>query len=284
MVGYVILHYQNENVSKQCISSLLASSKESPIVVVDNASPNGSGKRLQSYYAAEKRIVVLLNEANLGFAKGNNVGFAYLKKHFNPDYIVVLNNDVIITDLNFENVLTTFMQQNNLDVCGPDILTPTGKHQNPLLPATPSTHKLIVQMLADEVRMLLLKMGILQKQILAFYNRSSASHHKVQVTENVSGSGVLHGACIAYSKRYLQSANFAFLPLTFLYAEEFLLADYLHHRHFSSGICTATSVKHLGGVSTATELSDKQKLMFKTHQMNKSLCIVLWQRLKYICK
>ena len=38
------------------------------IVIVDNASPNGSGKELEEYYEHSEKVTVLLSEENLGFA------------------------------------------------------------------------------------------------------------------------------------------------------------------------------------------------------------------------
>lgn len=277
-IGYVVLHYQNGKVTTSCINSLLKTSTDAPIVVVDNASPNSSGKQLMNIFQNEKRITIILNTKNVGFARGNNLGFQYLKQNYDIDNIVVINNDVIIDSSDFEKQIISYMQQNKIDVCGPDILTPALKHQNPLLPHIVTTKKLIVQIVADEMRMLLLRLKLFEKRIYAFYNRSSASHHKTTVATN----GILHGACIVYGRRYVQSEQYAFLPLTFLYAEEMLLADFLKHKKYSTSICTTTSVTHLGGVSTAIGMNEKEKLIFKTHQMNKSLCIVLWQRLKYL--
>ena len=50
MFGYVVLHYQNIKVTEKCIRSLKNQFKESYIVVVDNCSPNGSGKLLREKY------------------------------------------------------------------------------------------------------------------------------------------------------------------------------------------------------------------------------------------
>ena len=47
MFGYVILHYQSIEITKKCVDKLLMFSKTNPIVIVDNCSPNGSGKQLE---------------------------------------------------------------------------------------------------------------------------------------------------------------------------------------------------------------------------------------------
>jgi hypothetical protein len=38
----------------------------------------------------------MINDQNKGFAGGNNIGIRYAFDHFNPDYILLLNNDTIV--------------------------------------------------------------------------------------------------------------------------------------------------------------------------------------------
>lgn len=44
----------------------------------------------------EEDIVIIRNENNLGFSRGNNVGIKYALKFSNPDYVLLLNNDMIV--------------------------------------------------------------------------------------------------------------------------------------------------------------------------------------------
>lgn len=50
MFGYVVLHYENIEITERCIKALLENFKHSPIVIVDNCSPNNSGKLLKQKY------------------------------------------------------------------------------------------------------------------------------------------------------------------------------------------------------------------------------------------
>lgn len=56
-------------------------SKNNPIIIVDNCSPNGSGKQLEKMYSKCINITVIINEENQGFAKGNNLGYQYIKEN-----------------------------------------------------------------------------------------------------------------------------------------------------------------------------------------------------------
>lgn len=48
----------------------------------------------------EKKLLLIKNNENYGFAKGNNIAIDYTIKYDNPDYILLLNNDTIV-DPNF---------------------------------------------------------------------------------------------------------------------------------------------------------------------------------------
>ena len=75
MIVFVILHYLSEKMTIECIDQLekIKGTSDINIVVVDNASANGSGKRLKERYEKTSYCTVLLNAENMGFAKGNNV-------------------------------------------------------------------------------------------------------------------------------------------------------------------------------------------------------------------
>ena len=92
-IGFVVLHYNVVAETEQCVESILKriDSSDFEIVVVDNASPNKSGPQIQSLFANREHVSVILNEENLGFARGNNVGFRFLKNEKKCDFIVMLN-------------------------------------------------------------------------------------------------------------------------------------------------------------------------------------------------
>jgi GT2 family glycosyltransferase len=80
-IGFVILHYLAKEETINCVSSIKekVGTEDYLIVIVDNASSNGSGNELLEKYENDSKVKVLINRENLGFAKGMNVGFQYLK-------------------------------------------------------------------------------------------------------------------------------------------------------------------------------------------------------------
>ncbi|HFR3257664.1 TPA: glycosyltransferase family 2 protein, partial [Streptococcus suis] len=132
MIAFVILHYQAMEETISCVDTIKNMVKEEKkIVIVDNASPNKTGINLREKYSQDSEVIVLLSEKNLGFAQGNNIGYKEARK-FSPEFIVVMNNDVFLTQENFYSLLQESHKRYNFDVLGPDIYsTKTNLHQNP---------------------------------------------------------------------------------------------------------------------------------------------------------
>ncbi|MDB5894740.1 MAG: glycosyltransferase [Rhodoferax sp.] len=94
-VSVVVLTYNNLALTEACLASLLRESDypNLEIVVVDNASSDGSREYLQQFAAEHPATRLILNDTNLGFAAGNNVGLAAAT----GEYLVILNNDTVVT-------------------------------------------------------------------------------------------------------------------------------------------------------------------------------------------
>ena len=98
---FVVLHYKTAEDTIECIKSIENLEDKSFIVVIDNASNNGSIEEVEKVFQKYHNIHIIKNESNLGFAEGNNVGFDYAKNSVKAKFIVVLNNDIIIQDRKF---------------------------------------------------------------------------------------------------------------------------------------------------------------------------------------
>ena len=144
-ISYVILHYKNLNDTIKCIESLLrTTNNDSNLIVVDNGSGDGSGEKLKKKYQDMPQIKVLLLENNVGFSKGNNAGYIYVKKNYDSDFIVVTNNDVVFYQKNFEETIKKIYAQSQFYVLGPDVYIPRHKdHQNPLFKTPINKQQLI---------------------------------------------------------------------------------------------------------------------------------------------
>jgi GT2 family glycosyltransferase len=86
----IILNYNGADVIKKCLASVLkVDYPDFEVVVVDNDSTDGS---LEIAKANFSKAHFIKNEANLGFAAGNNIGIRFALERM-ADYVLLLNND-----------------------------------------------------------------------------------------------------------------------------------------------------------------------------------------------
>lgn len=280
MFGYVILHYQSIEITKKCVDKLLMFSKDNPIIIVDNCSPNGSGKQLEKMYSKCINITVIINEENQGFAKGNNLGYQYIKRKYSLNYVVVMNNDIMIEDNDFAVIIEQFMEKNEVDVCGPDMVTLKGNHQNPLQ-LKPYTSKYLQRRVrADKIKVLLLRTRLFWK---LYENYKKTNKIPIRTKQPTVFDCILHGSCIIYGPEYIKREQNAFLPITYMYNEEAILYDYLVHKGYKTGYCSDVTILHMEGVSTSERIENKKKkVMFGFKNNIKSIEAQLEERKKYI--
>ena len=79
-IVYLILHYLTYDETIKCVDSIKSYNKNNDyeIVIVDNGSNNRTGERLLNDYKKEKNVHIIISKENLGFARGNNLGFKYI--------------------------------------------------------------------------------------------------------------------------------------------------------------------------------------------------------------
>ena len=133
MVCFVILHYMALEETVVCVESILNNVEgEKRVIIVDNASPNGSVKDLRDRYGGNPLVDVLETGANLGFARGNNYGYRYAVKNYAPAFAVVMNNDMEIRQHDFIGRMEQSYEEHRFAIMGPDIYSTKKKyHQNP---------------------------------------------------------------------------------------------------------------------------------------------------------
>lgn len=94
-VSVVVVTYNNLDLTKDCLRSLELYSdyQNLEVIVVDNASSDGTPAFLTEWAARGEGRRVILNPDNRGFAAANNQGLAVAQ----GDYLVMLNNDTYVT-------------------------------------------------------------------------------------------------------------------------------------------------------------------------------------------
>lgn len=219
MTVFVILHYQAIEETRNCVSSIKQNvHDDKKIIIVDNNSPNGSGKLLENSYKNDADVIVILNKNNSGFAKGNNIGYEKAKEFF-PDYIVVLNSDTFLTKDDFSEKIEEAYQKYSFDVLGPDIFsTRTNSHQNPQCELNYTLEEL------KHVKQKLLLKNAFKILLRIKYMFGKIKENSPQALEqNIAIGQVLHGAFYVFSKHFIEKHNECFYSGTFMYFESYIL-------------------------------------------------------------
>jgi GT2 family glycosyltransferase len=93
MISVIILNYNGKNFLMDCLTSVLKSNYPNfEIILVDNASTDDSIKIVEETLGCSALLKIIKNDANLGFAAGNNLGAGYSK----GKYVLFLNNDTLV--------------------------------------------------------------------------------------------------------------------------------------------------------------------------------------------
>ena len=92
LVGIIVVHYQKIEDTLRCLESLRELDYENAfVIVVDSASPNGSGFELRSRFSG-MGVEVIISPENLGFAASNNFGIKRAQA-LGAKYVWLLNAD-----------------------------------------------------------------------------------------------------------------------------------------------------------------------------------------------
>jgi len=101
-VSLIIVNWNGERWLPNCLNALRAQTfRDFETIVVDNASSDKSVALIEGDYP---EVILVRNDRNDGFAKGNNIG--YLQSH--GGYILLLNNDTESDPELLENMVAAF--------------------------------------------------------------------------------------------------------------------------------------------------------------------------------
>ncbi len=106
-LSIIILNYNTRELLRDCLNSIKKSKLNNysyEIIVVDNASTDGSARMVEEEF---EEVKLIINRKNLGFAAGNNRGFQKAK----GKYVLLLNPDTIIQPETLKTMIA-FMEEN----------------------------------------------------------------------------------------------------------------------------------------------------------------------------
>jgi len=172
MFSVVIVTFNSRAIIGKCLDSLLSLKPRSEIIVVDNASKDGTFEEVKSRYGG---VHIISNKKNLGFTKGCNQG----ARAASGKYILFLNPDTEIVSRDIFQRLRNFLPKHmDLGAVGFKFLN-RDKSLQPSCGFFPTFPRI----LADRMKLVNNSWG--------FLIRKKGFYRKTQPVDWVSGSGLL---------------------------------------------------------------------------------------------
>ncbi len=282
MLSIIIVSYNTKEILLQCLENLLQIGlfEGNEIIVVDNASKDGSAEAIEKEY---KEAIVVKNTTNKLFAGACNQGAEIAK----GKYLLLLNSDAFPGEGQIEK-LVRFMDSSSLKIAcvGPRVIFPNGSLQtegHPMLgiPLTISTFLGILKWpISDKIKGKLLPRG----------------YHKFRYgkTRNV---GWISGSCMLIRKQAWDQVG----PLDerlYFYREDIEWPYRAYKMSFETWVVPESQVVHLVGASSGKEWSYNRRLKllrgekyfykvtqgYTYHFINQCLMLALYPLSYLICK
>jgi GT2 family glycosyltransferase len=158
-VTIIVLNWNNWEDTIECLESLFQIDYPCyNVILVDNGSDDDSVSRAEQYAQGELEVksdlftfkkdnkpldyvilekdqydqvdfgikfqgnlYIIKNDRNYGFAEGNNVGIDFAQKYLKPDYIEILNNDIVVRNNYLDEMVRVISSDDKIAMVGPKI-------------------------------------------------------------------------------------------------------------------------------------------------------------------
>jgi GT2 family glycosyltransferase len=279
-IVFVILHYMVEEETYRCVEYIRdrIDTKDYHIVIVDNASSNGSGMLVEKKYSDSLDVSVLLNQKNVGYSRGNNIGFRYAKKKWNPRYIVFVNNDVYLLEKQLLKKLDEEYNKSKFAVLGPLVMSGDGRCNINPVRLSPMTRSQVENEIKTYKRKKFLYdfhlMGL--RNVIIYIKNMRCKTWKnnkdyLHRVENVQ----LHGCFLVFSHEYITRFD-GLDERTFLFREEAILYKHMMDNKLKTVYEPEIIVFHKEDASIkAITHNDRKKAMFEIENHLNSLNVLL---------
>ena len=128
-VAIIISTYNQEELLKITLNSVLKKTnyKNYKIFVMDDSGKGEIAKNIKKEF---KKVTLIVNENNLGFSKSNNIGIKRAIEKYNPDYLLLLNDDTEVVQRDWlKKMIEVGESDENIGILGCKIIYPDGSLQ-----------------------------------------------------------------------------------------------------------------------------------------------------------
>lgn len=178
----IILNYNTKELTLRAIQSCLALPyQDLRVIIVDNASTDGSGKEISDLEKREQRISFVQLPNNLGFAGGNNVAL----KEVTSEYVMLLNSDAYFPEsADIESALDFMDQYSDVGMLSPYVQLSSGRLDPASHRGFPNPWNAVCYFAGLE------KIGLL-KRLFGGYHQTWKDTQKIHDIDACTGAGMI---------------------------------------------------------------------------------------------
>lgn len=120
----LVLNYRHYSDTANCIKAILHSDfpSDGTVLILDNSDDSSGQEQLRQEFGKNKKVRLVKNKVNLGFAGGNNTGLKMAVRE-GGSHVLIINPDVTIPKSFFKPLLKT------MNTTGAAIVAPCIRHQ-----------------------------------------------------------------------------------------------------------------------------------------------------------
>jgi GT2 family glycosyltransferase len=244
----VIVSYNTVALLRECLQSIAAHAPEARVIVVDNASRDGSPAMVQAEFPA---VTCIALDENIGFGPANNRGLAQCT----ATHVLFLNSDAALTEGALAGMQACLDEHPDTVFCGPRLIYPDGRYQ-------PSCRRF-----PTPLRNFWLYSGLQAR----FPHRLTGLQNWLSEAEHVEARYVdmVSGACFLACRDYMTAIG-GFDENLFMYEEETDISLPARRSGQKVRYCPTVTVLHHGGAT----VSSNALSAFSTRHLFRS---------KYVC-
>ncbi|MCJ7552663.1 MAG: glycosyltransferase family 2 protein, partial [Ignavibacteriaceae bacterium] len=243
-LSIIIVNYNVKVFLQNLLDSIQKASSgiQTEVIIVDNASDDGSIEFLREKYPQIKLIV---NKTNLGFGKANNIGLKEAKGKF----ILFLNPDTIVAEDTFSKMIEFFNQTPDAGLAGCKILNPDGTLQLSCRRSFPGPWTSFTKVTG-------LSTLFPKSKIFARYNLTYLDENQTYEVDAISGSFMM-------IRKEVYDKVGGFDEQFFMYGEDLDLCYRIQKAGHKVYYVHSTQIIHYKGESTKRSNIDETKVFYK---------------------
>jgi len=242
-LSIIIVNYNVKEFLQNLLHSIDKASQNlsGEIIVVDNASDDGSVELLKSKFPSVKLIE---NKTNLGFGKANNQALKIAK----GKYLLLINPDAVVSEDTFTKMIKFLEEQKDVGLAGCKILNPDGSLQLACRRSFPGPWTSFCKVTG-------LSNIFPNSKMFARYNLTYLDENQTYEVDAISGSFMM-------LKRKVYEEVGGFDEQFFMYGEDLDLCYRIQKAGYKVFYVHTTQVIHYKGESTKRSSMDETKVFY----------------------